>query len=186
MLPKEYSINHSSYHTFIKQNPQLGQRVYIAPQATVIGATRLGDDVSVWPSAVIRGDMHTITIGSRSNIQDGAILHITHASDYNPTGFPLEIGEDVTIGHGAILHGCHIHDRVLIGMGAIIMDGVTIESNTIIGAGCIVTPGKTLTGGFLYYGNPIKQARSLSEEEKSFLLYSANNYIKLKNNYLEI
>ncbi len=159
-------------------------RTYVAPNASVIGSVVLGDDISIWPSAVVRGDMNTITIGDRSNIQDGSILHITHASEYNPEGFPLDIGSDVTIGHGTILHGCHIGDRVLIGMGAIIMDDVVIESDTMIGAGCVVTPGKKLQGGFLYYGNPVQKIRALSSKEKDFLIYSANNYVNLKNDYL--
>lgn len=164
--------------------PQLGQRVYIDPAATVIGDTQLGDDVSVWPGAVIRGDMHSIRIGARSNVQDNAVLHITHASNYNAGGYPLKIGEDVVIGHCAILHGCTLGNRILVGNGAIVNDGAIIEDEVIIGAGCMVPPGKTLVSGFVYVGNPSKPLRELSEDEKSFFAYSAANYVKLKDQYL--
>jgi carbonic anhydrase/acetyltransferase-like protein (isoleucine patch superfamily) len=165
--------------------PKLGEGVYIDPAATVIGEVELGDEVSVWPCAVIRGDMHWIKIGSRSNVQDGAVIHTTHASEeFNPDGFPTLVGEDVTIGHSAVLHGCTIEDRVLIGIGAIINDGVTIKSGAMVGAGCVVPPGKTLEGGYVYIGNPAKQLRPLSEGETKFLGYSPQNYIKLKNQYL--
>lgn len=166
-------------------HPTLGNRVYIDPQATVIGEVELGEDVSVWPGAVVRGDMHWIKIGSRSNVQDNAVIHTTHASEeFNPEGYPTSIGEDVTIGHSAVLHGCTIEDRVLIGIGAIINDGVTIKSGAMVGAGSVVPPGKTLEGGYVYIGNPAKQLRELSEPEKKFLGYSPQNYIKLKNQYL--
>lgn len=174
------------YRKFVTQTPNLGKSTYIAPQATVTGAVTLGNDVSVWPGAVIRGDMHTITIGHRSNVQDNAVLHITHASDYNPEGHPLVIGEDVTIGHGVILHGCTICDRVLVGMGAIVMDGAIIESDVFLAAGALVSPGKRLESGYLYRGSPALKARTLSEEELNFLRYSPQNYISLKNEYLAL
>lgn len=166
--------------------PKLGKGVYIDPAATVIGDVELGEDVSVWPGAVVRGDMHYIRVGNRSNVQDNAVLHITHASEkYNPDGFPLNIGEDVIIGHSAVLHGCTVKDRVLIGIGAIINDGATIESEVMVGAGAVVPPGKTLESGYVYVGNPVKQLRELSEKERAFLGYSPQNYIKLKNQYLQ-
>ena len=165
-------------------NPQLGLRVYIDPAATVIGNAQLGDDVSVWPRAVIRGDMHAIKVGARSNIQDNAVLHITHASDYNPDGYPLVIGEDVIVGHGAILHGCRLGNRILVGNGAIVNDGAVVEDEVVIGAGCMVPPGKKLPSGFVYVGNPCKPLRALTENEKSFFTYSAANYVKLKDQYL--
>ena len=164
--------------------PKLGQRVYIAPAATVIGDVHLGDDASVWPGAVIRGDMHSIRVGDRSNVQDNAVLHITHASDFNPNGWPLNIGNDVVIGHRAVLHGCTVGNRILIGNGAIVNDGAVIEDEVIVGAGCMVPPGKTLASGFVYVGNPCKQMRPLSEKEKAFFSYSAANYVKLKDEYL--
>ena len=165
-------------------HPRLGNRTYIDPAATVIGDVELGDDVSVWPGAVIRGDMHSIKIGARSNVQDNAVLHITHASDFNPAGWPLTIGDDVVIGHRAILHGCTVGNRVLVGNGAIVNDGAIVEDEVIVGAGCMVPPGKTLASGFVYVGNPCKPLRPLSENERSFFTYSAANYVKLKDEYL--
>ena len=167
------------------QYPKLGSRVYIDEQSAVIGDVTLADDVSVWPGAVIRGDMHFIKVGARSSVQDGAVLHITHASDYNANGWPLIIGEEVTIGHNACLHGCVIGDRVLIGIGATVLDGAHIPSDTVIGAGTLVPPGKKLDSGFLYLGSPCKKARPLTEKELSFFSYSASNYVALKNEYLK-
>lgn len=166
--------------------PKLAKGVYVDPNATVIGDVELGEDVSVWPGAVIRGDMHYIRVGNRSNVQDNAVLHITHASEnFNPDGFPLNIGEDVIIGHSAVLHGCTVNDRVLIGIGAIVNDGAVIESDNIIGAGAVVPPGKTLESGYVYVGNPAKPLRPLSDSERKFLPYSPQNYVKLKNQYLD-
>ena len=170
--------------TFRESTPALGARVYVDEAATVIGDVVLGDDVSVWPGAVIRGDMHRIRIGNRSNVQDNAVLHITHASDYNPGGWPLIIGEDVVIGHRALLHGCTLGNRILVGNGAIVNDGAVVEDEVIIGAGCVVPPGKRLESGYVYVGNPCKQARALKESERSFFTYSPQNYIKLKDQYL--
>lgn len=164
--------------------PELGERVYIDTSAVVIGDVVLGDDVSVWPGAVIRGDMHFIRVGVRSNVQDNAVLHITHASNYNPDGWPLVIGEDVVIGHSAVLHGCRVGNRVLVGIGAIVNDGAVVEDEVIIGAGCLVPPGKILTSGFVYVGNPCRQLRPLTEQERRFFTYSAANYVKLKDEYL--
>lgn len=165
-------------------SPSLGQGVFIDSSAVVIGDVQLGDNCSVWPCAVIRGDMHHIRIGERTSIQDGAVLHITHKSSYNAKGWPLIIGKDVTIGHNACLHGCTIGDRVLIGIGATVLDGATVQNNVVIGAGTLVPPGKTLESGYLYIGSPCKQARPLSEKELSFFTYSANNYVALKDEYL--
>jgi carbonic anhydrase/acetyltransferase-like protein (isoleucine patch superfamily) len=164
--------------------PTLGARVYVAPTATVIGDVVLGDDVSVWPGAVVRGDMHSIRVGHRSNVQDGAVLHITHASDYNPGGWPLDIGDDVVIGHKAVVHGCRVGNRVLVGIGAIVNDGVVIEDEVIVGAGCVVPPGKTLESGYVYVGNPCRQLRPVTDQERAFFTYSPANYVKLKNEYL--
>lgn len=163
--------------------PTLGERVYIDPMAAVIGDVHLGDDCSVWPHTVIRGDMHRIRIGARCSIQDGSVLHITHASTYEPEGHPLTLGDDVTVGHRAVLHGCTIGSRVLIGIGAIVMDGAIIEDDVVIAAGSLVPPGKKLEGGFLYVGSPTKQARALTEKEKSFFVYGANNYSQLKEKH---
>ena len=166
-------------------SPLLGQRVYIDPAAVVIGDVKLGDDVSVWPCAVVRGDMHTIRVGARTSVQDNAVLHITHASDFNPDGWPLIIGEDVAIGHGACLHGCKVGNRVLVGIGATVLDGAIVEDEVVIAAGALVPPGKTLESGFLYIGSPCKQARPLKDSERAFFSYSAKNYVALKNDYLK-
>ncbi|KAA8982938.1 gamma carbonic anhydrase family protein [Halospina sp. K52047b] len=165
-------------------HPQLGDRVWIDPTATVIGDVVLGDDCSVWPMTVIRGDMHRIRIGSRCSIQDGSVCHITHAGPYNPDGFPLTVGDDVTVGHKALLHGCTIGSRVLVGMGSIIMDGAVVEDEVIIAAGTLVPPGKTLESGYLYRGSPARQARPLTNEELGFFTYTAGNYVKLKDEFL--
>lgn len=177
-------MSRQSIRTFKGITPQLGNRVYVDPAATVIGDVVLGDDVSVWPGAVIRGDMHSIRIGQRSNVQDNAVLHITHASDFNPGGYPLTIGDDVVIGHRALLHGCTLGNRILVGNGAIVNDGAIVEDEVIIGAGCVVPPGKTLESGFVYVGNPCKQARPLKDSERRFFTYSPANYVKLKDQYL--
>lgn len=163
--------------------PELGKQVYIDEQACVIGKVFLGDDVSVWPMSVIRGDVNTITIGARTNIQDGAVLHVTHDGPYTPGGRPLIIGEEVTIGHQAMLHACTIGNRVLIGMQAIVLDDAVIEDEVLLGAGSLVPPGKRLSSGHLWFGNPVKCIRALTLEEITSLRYSAEHYVKLKNNY---
>ncbi|WP_020409186.1 gamma carbonic anhydrase family protein [Hahella ganghwensis] len=173
-----------SVRPFQGHHPKSGQRVMIDPTAVVIGDVELGDDVSVWPMTVIRGDMHRIRIGSRTSVQDGSVLHITHAGPYNPEGYPLHIGDDVTIGHKALLHGCTVGNRVLVGMGATIMDGAVVEDNVIIAAGCLVPPGKVLKSGYLYVGSPARQARPLTEKEMNYFTYTAANYVKLKDQHL--
>jgi carbonic anhydrase/acetyltransferase-like protein (isoleucine patch superfamily) len=165
--------------------PSLGHRVYVDPAAVVIGNVELGDDCSVWPCAVIRGDMHRIRIGQRTSVQDGAILHITHAGQFNEDGWPLTIGDDVTIGHSVNLHGCTVGSRILIGIGSIILDGAIVEDDVVIGAGTLVPPGKVLASGYLYMGSPCKQIRPLKEAEKAFFSYSANNYVKLKDEFID-
>ncbi|MHB0777551.1 gamma carbonic anhydrase family protein [Halomonas sp. WWR20] len=170
--------------TFQGLTPRLGERVFVDPTSVVLGDVVLGDDCSVWPMAVIRGDMHRIRIGARTSVQDGSVLHITHASDFNPGGHPLTIGEDVTIGHKALLHGCTIGNRVLVGMASTVMDGVVVEDEVIIAAGAVVTPGKRLESGYVYAGNPAKPLRPLKEQEQAFFAYTAGNYVKLKDQYL--
>ena len=177
-----YTAN--SLRTFGDKAPQLGERVFIDPSAVVLGDVCLGDDVSVWPQVAVRGDMHRITVGPRTSVQDNSVLHITHAGPYNPDGHPLHIGSDVTIGHGAILHGCTIGDRVLVGMGAVVMDGALVESDVVIAAGALVTPGKTLVSGYLYGGSPAREMRQLSQGEMDYFCYSATNYVKLKDQHI--
>lgn len=169
--------------SFQGTTPNLGNGTYIDPQALVIGDVEIGDDSSVWPMTVIRGDVNQVRIGQRTNIQDGSVLHVTHAGDSNP-GHSLDIGNDVTVGHKVILHGCTVQDRVLIGMGTTIMDGAVIESDVVIGAGSLVAPGKVLESGYLYLGSPAKRLRPLTEFERNFFTYSAKHYATLKDQYL--
>lgn len=173
-----------SIRSFKDSTPKLGNQVFVDPTAVVLGDVTLGDDCSVWPNTVIRGDMHTITIGKRCSIQDGSILHITHASDFNPGGYPITLGDEVTVGHLAMLHGCTIGSRVLIGMQSMVMDGAIIEDDVVLGAGSLVSPGKVLKSGHLYVGRPAKMVRALSEKELSYFSYTAGNYVKLKNEHL--
>ncbi|WP_105652305.1 gamma carbonic anhydrase family protein [Cronobacter dublinensis] len=164
--------------------PQTGQRVMVDSSSVVIGDVRMADDVGVWPLVVIRGDVNYVCVGARTNIQDGSVLHVTHKSSYNPDGNPLLIGEDVTVGHKVMLHGCIIGNRVLVGMGSIVLDGAIIEDDVMIGAGSLVPQNKRLESGYLYLGSPVKQIRSLKEAEREGLRYSANNYVKWKDEYL--
>jgi len=152
----------------------------------VIGNVQMAAGSSLWPTAVARGDLEQISIGAGSNVQDGAVLHGDPDGPHNPGGYPLTIGDDVTIGHRALLHGCTIGDKVLIGMGAIVMDAVTVESEVMVAAGALVTPGKQLRRGFLYAGSPAREIRPLTDTERAFLPYSAAGYVSLKNRYLGI
>ncbi|GGJ04252.1 gamma carbonic anhydrase family protein [Halopseudomonas pertucinogena] len=170
---------------FDGHTPQLGERVFVDASAVVLGDVQLGDDCSVWPATVIRGDMHRIRIGARTSVQDGSVLHITHAGPFNPDGYPLTIGDDVTIGHKVILHGCTLGSRILVGMGSIVMDGVVVEDEVVIGAGSLVPANKVLRSGYLYMGSPAKEVRPLSEKERSFFTYTAANYVRLKDSYLQ-
>ncbi|EAW1232523.1 gamma carbonic anhydrase family protein [Salmonella enterica] len=164
--------------------PEIGQRVMIDTSSVVIGDVRLADDIGIWPLVVIRGDVNYVAIGARTNIQDGSVLHVTHKSASNPQGNPLIVGEDVTVGHKVMLHGCTLGNRVLVGMGSIVLDGAIIEDDVMIGAGSLVPQHKRLESGYLYLGSPVKQIRPLSDAERSGLQYSANNYVKWKDEYL--
>jgi carbonic anhydrase/acetyltransferase-like protein (isoleucine patch superfamily) len=163
--------------------PRIDTSAYIDQSAQVIGDVVIGEHSSVWPQVVIRGDIHKIRIGARSNIQDASILHVTHDSDYAPGGFALHIADDVTVGHAVILHGCHIGNQSLIGMGSIIMDGAIVEPGVMLAAGSLVSPGKTLESGYLWQGRPARRLRQLSDQEHQYLLYVAGHYVKLKNSY---
>jgi carbonic anhydrase/acetyltransferase-like protein (isoleucine patch superfamily) len=149
-----------------------------------VGDITLGKDSSVWPLVAARGDVNYIRIGERTNIQDGSVLHLTRASQSNPDGYPLIIGDDVTVGHKVMLHGCQLGNRILVGMGAIVMDNAIVEDDVIIGGGSLVPPNKRLESGYLYVGSPVKQARPLTEQERAFLNISADNYVQLKDEYL--
>jgi len=165
-------------------SPIIGEDTYIDRASVVIGDVTIGRDSSVWPMAVIRGDVHRIVIGDRTSVQDGAVLHVTHDGPFSPGGSMLAIGDDVTIGHNATLHACTIENRCLIGMSVTILDKAHIESDVMIAAGSVVTPGMRLQSGYLYRGVPAVQARKLTESEIEFLSYSAQNYVKLKNSYM--
>ena len=149
-------------------SPKIGANVYIDPFSTVIGDVELADDVSIWPMCVLRGDVHNIKVGARTNIQDGSVLHVARAGEASVDGYSCHIGEDVTVGHKAMLHACQIGSRVLIGMGAIVLDNVIIEDDIILAAGALVPPNKTLESGFLYVGSPAKAKRPLTEKEFAF------------------
>lgn len=170
---------------FNDKQPKIGKSVFIDASAVVIGDVTLGDDVSIWPTTVLRGDVESITIGDGTNVQDGSILHVTHAGKYTVQGQPLIIGKGVTIGHRAVVHACTVGDYCLIGIGAIVMDGAVLDDYVMLGAGALVPPGKKLDSGYLYVGVPAKQARPLKESEKEFLEYSSQQYIHLKNEHLK-
>ncbi len=164
--------------------PTIGTGVYIHPTASVIGDVTLGEDASVWPGCVIRGDVNHIRIGVGTNVQDLSVLHTSHKSSWDPAGAPLIVGNHVTIGHKVILHGCTIADECLIGMGSIVMDKVIVQKHVLLAAGSLVTEGKVLESGYLYMGSPARKIRQLTQKELEHFMYSAKHYIKLKNNYL--
>lgn len=172
-----------SIRKFKDKQPQIGNAVYIDDSAVVIGDVILGDDVSIWPTSVLRGDVERIVVGAGTNIQDGSVLHTTHERDDEPS-YPLSIGKGVTIGHKAVIHACTVGDYCLIGMGAIVMDGAVVEDFVILGAGSLVPHSKRLESGHLYVGSPARRVRPLNDAEKEFLTYSYQHYIQLKNHYL--
>lgn len=163
--------------------PTVAESCFVDSTAVVIGDVTLAENSSVWPCAVIRGDVNSIKIGEGSNIQDFAMLHVTHKRPVDPLGAPLVIGKHVTIGHHVTLHGCTIGDEVLIGIGTIVLDRVVIESQVLVGAGSLVPPNKRLESGYLYLGNPVKKARALTDEEKAYFKYSAEHYMRLANKH---
>jgi carbonic anhydrase/acetyltransferase-like protein (isoleucine patch superfamily) len=173
-----------SIRSFDGNTPRLGARVYVDEQAAVIGDVELGDDASVWPMCSIRGDVNHIRIGARSNIQDGSVMHVTHAHDALPGGRATVVGADVTVGHNVVLHACTIEDRCLIGMGSVILDGAILRAGVLLGAGSLVTEEKILEGGYLYVGRPAKRVRALTAEEMKWFEYSARHYVRLKDRYL--
>lgn len=175
----------TSLLNYLSYTPETGDRVYLAPGSMIIGRVSLGDDVSFWPGSIARGDVNTIRIGKNSNIQDGAVLHVSQPTAATPGGYPLTLGEGVTVGHKAVLHGCTIGNYCLVGIGAIVMDGAVVEDEVMIAAGALVPPGKRLETGYLYVGSPARKARALQEEERHFLIQSSLNYVKLKNAYLD-
>jgi carbonic anhydrase/acetyltransferase-like protein (isoleucine patch superfamily) len=171
--------------SYLDKHPILGHRVYVDTAATVIGDVVLGDDVSIWPGTVLRGDVNIIRVGARTNIQDGTVVHVTHEGPFTRRGgVPTLIGAGVTIGHAAVVHACTIEDHALIGMKACVMDGVTVKKYGFVGGGALVTPGKTVGEAELWLGNPARCVRRLSEREIEQLHYSADHYVRLKDSYL--
>jgi len=168
---------------FHQTTPTLGKRVFIDDSAIVTGNITIGDDSSVWPLCSLRGDLLSITIGNNTNIQDGTVIHTSHASQFQKAAQVI-IGNNVTVGHKAMVHGCTIHDTSLIGMGAIVLDHAVIESYVILGAGSVVGPGKVLESGYVWRGCPARKARSLTQDERTFLTYSAESYVRLKNQHM--
>ena len=168
---------------FENTRPRIAESAYVDETALIIGDVHIGADSSVWPMCVARGDINSIRIGERSNIQDGSILHVTHDSEYRPGGLPLVIGDDATIGHSVTLHACVIGNECLIGMGAVVLDGAVIEDRAMVGAGALVSPGKELEGGYLWLGRPAKRARALTAKELEYLPYSARHYVRLQRRH---
>jgi carbonic anhydrase/acetyltransferase-like protein (isoleucine patch superfamily) len=166
---------------YLDTYPVVGERVFLHPSCQVIGDVTLGDDSSVWCNTVIRGDVNRIVVGRGTNVQDLTMGHVSHKSTEKPEGSPLIIGDYVTVGHSVILHGCN---ECLIGMGSIVMDDAVVPDHVMIGAGSLIAPGKMLESGMLYTGRPAKAIRVLTAEEIAYLRYSAEHYIKAKNNYL--
>jgi carbonic anhydrase/acetyltransferase-like protein (isoleucine patch superfamily) len=169
--------------SFENYTPEIDETAFIDDSAVVTGNVVIGKDSSIWPCCSVRGDIHSIVIGERSNIQDGSILHVTHDSEYAPGGNKLTVGSDVTVGHNVVLHACTIEDFCLIGMGSVVLDGSVVQSGAMVGAGSLVPPNKVLEGGYMWLGSPVKKVRELTEMEKSFLEYSAIHYVDLKNRH---
>jgi len=169
---------------YLNTMPTIGARVYTHPSCQIIGEVSIGADSSIWCNTVLRGDVNRIVIGRGSNIQDLTMGHVSHKTRDKPEGSPLLIGDYVTVGHSAILHGCTIGNECLIGMGSVILDDAVIPDRVMIGAGSLVPPGKVLESGMLYVGRPAKAIRPLTPEEIAHLRYSAEHYIQVKDNYL--
>lgn len=167
---------------FDGMTPEIAEGVFVDEMALVSGDVRIGKEASVWPMAVLRGDVNSIEIGERTNIQDGSVLHVTHEGPLGK-GLALKVGNDVTVGHNAVLHACTVEDECLIGMSATVLDGAVIKKQVVVGAGSLVPPKKVLESGYLYLGNPVRQARVLTDKEKEYFKYSAEHYVKLQQRH---
>ena len=158
------------------KNPVWGSDCYLAENATIVGDVTLGDECSVWFNAVVRGDVHYIKIGNRVNIQDGAVFHCTYKKH------PTQIGDNVSIGHNALVHGCNVHNNVLIGMGSIVMDNCVVHSNSIVAAGAVLLENTVVESGCIYAGVPAKKVKEINEEQSAALIKGiANNYVEYKS-----
>ena len=171
--------------SYLGTRPAIAEQTYIHDSAQVIGDVQIGRDCSIWCNTVLRGDVNRIVVGDCTNIQDFAMCHVSHKNPAKPDGSPLLIGNHVTIGHAVVLHGCTIGDECLIGIGSIIMDDVIVDKHVMVGAGSLVPPGKHLESGHLYVGRPAAKIRALTADEITFLKYSAEHYIRIKNNYID-
>ena len=165
--------------------PKIDPSAWVDETALIIGDVEIGAQSSIWPKVVVRGDIKEIRIGARSNVQDGSVLHVSHDSEFLPGGAPLIIGNNVTVGHNVILHGCEIHDDALIGMGSVVMDRTVVQSNVVVGAGSVVAGEKILESGYLYVGSPARRVRELTEQELKYFGYSAAHYVKLARRHFE-
>jgi carbonic anhydrase/acetyltransferase-like protein (isoleucine patch superfamily) len=161
----------------MQKEPVLGENVYVAPSATLVGNIEIGDFSGIWPNVSARGDINWMKIGRRTNIQDNSVLHVTEDTH------PLEIGDDVTVGHGCILHGCTIKDRCLIGMGSVVLDGAVIGEDAMVGAGSVVKMGDVIPPRTLYLGVPARYRRDLTDEEVATILASAKSYAEVAQEY---
>lgn len=167
-------------YQFLDKTPQFDDSVFVAPSADLIGDVSLGEESSVWFNATLRGDVNWIRLGRRTNVQDNVCIHVTRKS------CPTQIGDRVTIGHSAMLHGCTVHDRVLVGIQSTILDRAEIEPDCVIAAGSLVPPGKRLQSGYLYMGSPVRQVRELSDEERKSILEYADNYVTYSRAYKQV
>jgi carbonic anhydrase/acetyltransferase-like protein (isoleucine patch superfamily) len=164
--------------TFQGIKPTIAGSAFIEETAVVVGDVHIGEESSVWFNAVVRGDVHYIRIGDRTNIQDLSVIHVTHGTH------PTVLGNDITIGHHVVLHGCTVKDRVLVGMGAIVMDGVVIGEDCIVGAGALLTEGTIVPSGSLILGAPARVKRSVTDDERAWIKDSARNYVQYARQYL--
>ena len=169
----------NNIRAFENHHPNIASDAYIDRDAVIIGDVSIGAKSNIWPGVIVRADIHSISIGEETNIQDGSVLHVSHDSQFMPGGAALTIGNGVTVGHKAILHGCTIEDNVLVGMGAIVMDRALVPAQVVVGAGAIVAGGKVLESGYLYLGAPARRVRELSQQELDYFAYSAQHYVRL-------
>jgi carbonic anhydrase/acetyltransferase-like protein (isoleucine patch superfamily) len=169
----------SNLRPFEQYVPDIDDSAWVDPSAVVIGQVHLAAHSSIWPNVTVRGDINRIVIGQYTNIQDASVLHISHDSRFMPGGAALEIGNEVTVGHQVMLHGCRIGNRCLIGMSSLIMDHAVLGDEVMVGAGSLVPGGKELESGYLYVGRPVKKVRLLTDSEKEYLAYSASHYARL-------